>query len=268
MAAHSPAADPAAWTTVFPPPRFQALQLVQSKPDAHHSSLITVSLLFRPPDSGTPDFSLSLVVHAQAEIAARTGQPTDAAISSARHAACLTLFECVVRVSRPRADWRERVDHVAMHPIWGYAVLMAVFLGFFRLIFDVGKLGEDRILSVFDALVAVLTQHMNPQGPMFAASKGAVLEHGRSRGDCAALPAAVPGGTGDSGRHWHYALARRLSDGRGDAPRGTARHGDPSHSGGLWVQRSGGDGDKNSHHPARPLHLPRSWPCWCPAPRA
>ena len=112
---------------------------------------------------------------AQAGVATRTGLPADAAISSARHAACLTLFECVAKVARPKTDWRERVDHVAMHPIWGYAVLAAVFLGFFRLIFDVGKLGEDRILTVFDALVTLLTQHMNPQGALFAATKGAVL---------------------------------------------------------------------------------------------
>ncbi len=62
-----------------------------------------------------------------------------------------------------------------MHPVWGYAVLMGVFLGFFRLIFDVGKLGEDRILNLFDALVAALAQHMNPQGALFAGAKGAVL---------------------------------------------------------------------------------------------
>ena len=56
----------------------------------------------------------------------------------------------MARVARPRADWREQVDRLAMHPVWGYAVLAGVFLGFFRLIFDVGKLGEDRILNVFD----------------------------------------------------------------------------------------------------------------------
>ena len=112
---------------------------------------------------------------AQAEIAVRCGQPADAAISAARHAACLTLFERVARITRPKADWREQVDRVAMHPVWGYAVLMGVFLGFFRLIFDVGKLGEDRILNLFDVVVAALAQHMNPQGAMFASAKGAVL---------------------------------------------------------------------------------------------
>ena len=78
-------------------------------------------------------------------------------------------------MARPRADWREQIDRLAMHPFWGYAVLMGVFLGFFRLIFDVGKLGEDRILRLFDVLVAALAQHMNPQGPLFASAKGAVL---------------------------------------------------------------------------------------------
>jgi ferrous iron transport protein B len=178
---------------VFPPARFQALQLLQSKPRpiptaigaedsglltkdpaAHHSSLVTHHC---PDDLGlrTPDLGHAFVSHAQSEIAQHTGLPADAAISAARHAACLTLFERVAQVARPRTDWRENVDRLAMHPIWGYVVLAGVFLGFFRLIFDVGKLGEDRILKVFDLLVALLTQHMNPQSALFAGVKGAVL---------------------------------------------------------------------------------------------
>ena len=179
----------------FPPARFRALQLVQSDPShlppgmgpltfdaghrtsdstARHSPLVTRHGS-SDPGPRTPDSGLSLVEWAQAEIAVRTGQPADAAVSAARHAACLTLFERVAHVARPRADWREKVDRLAMHPVWGYAVLIGVFLGFFRLIFDVGKLGEDRILNLFDALVAALGQHMNPQGAPFAAAKGAVL---------------------------------------------------------------------------------------------
>jgi ferrous iron transport protein B len=146
--------------SVFPPTRFRALQWVQSDP--------------RQIRREQPEIA-PLVECAQAAIAVRTGQPADAAVSSARHAACLTLFESVARVARPKADWRERVDYVAMHPIWGYVVLMGVFLGFFRLIFDVGKLGEARILAVFDTIIALLTQHMNPQSALFASTKGAVL---------------------------------------------------------------------------------------------
>jgi len=186
--------------TTFPPARFRALQLVQSKPlptpkvegataaglltsdlgprtsdlFASHSPLST-SHCSSDPGFRIPDSELSFVATAQSEIAVLTGQPADAAISAARHAACLTLFESVARISKPRADWRERVDHVAMHPIWGYVVLVGVFLGFFRLIFDVGKLGEDRILRVFDMIVALLAAHMNPQSALFASTKGAVL---------------------------------------------------------------------------------------------
>jgi small GTP-binding protein len=182
----SPIANHPSPITAFPPARFRALQLVQSEPrqnpmakgaadtglwpldaSARHSSLVTSHC--------SSDPGRSFVEWAQAEITVRTGQPADAAISSARHAACLTLFERVARVAKPRADWRENVDRVAMHPVWGYAVMVGVFLGFFRLIFDVGKLGEDRILRLFDILVAALGQHMNTQGALFASTKGAVL---------------------------------------------------------------------------------------------
>ncbi|MBZ5671548.1 MAG: ferrous iron transport protein B [Acidobacteriia bacterium] len=160
---------------VFPPARFKALQWMQSDPRQ----------IRREEPTAAP-----AVEWAQAEIALRTGQPADAAISAARHAACLTLFERVARVARPRADWREQLDRLVMHPVWGYAVLLVVFLGFFRLVFDVGKLGEARILAVFDALVALLAQHMNPQGALFASVKGAVL--GTAGAVAIVLPYLVP----------------------------------------------------------------------------
>ena len=160
---------------VFPPARFQALQWVQSDPRQIRREEPAIALVLE---------------WGQAEIALRAGQPADAAISAARHAACLTLFERVARVARPRADWREQLDRLVMHPVWGYAVLLAVFLGFFRLVFDVGKLAEGRILAVFEALVALLAQHMNPQGALFAGVKGAVL--GTAGAVAIVLPYLVP----------------------------------------------------------------------------
>ena len=161
--------------TEFPPARFRALQWVQSDPRQTRREEPAIA---------------PIVERAQAEIALRTGQPADAAISAARHAACLTLFERVVRVARPRADWREQLDRVVMHRVWGYPVLLAVFLGFFRLIFDVGKLGEGRILAVFDALIAALTGHLNAQSALFAAVKGAV--QGTAGAVAIVLPYLVP----------------------------------------------------------------------------
>ncbi|MGO8734463.1 MAG: ferrous iron transport protein B [Terriglobia bacterium] len=145
----------------FPPARFEALQLAQSDPRTL-AQLSTLQVA-------------AAVSEAQGEITRLLGQPADAAISSARHAACLNLFERVARVTHPRKDWRERADRLVMHPVWGYAVLGFVFLGIFQLIFTVGKFGEDRILGVFIGLVAWMSRYMDPQSVLFAASKGALL---------------------------------------------------------------------------------------------
>src|SRR5208337_2488607 len=145
----------------FPPARFEALQLAQSNPR-------TLAQL--------PTLQVAAAVsEAQDEITRLLGQPADVAISSARHAACLNLFESVARVTHPRRDWRERVDRLVMHPVWGYAVLVLVFLGIFQLIFTVGKFGEDRILGVFSGLIAWMSRYMEPQSVPFAAAKGALL---------------------------------------------------------------------------------------------
>jgi ferrous iron transporter FeoB len=152
---------PAESVATFPPARFGALQLLQSDPQA---------LAQLPPPAVA-----AAVRQAQDEITRLLGQPADAAISSARHAACLNLFESVARVTHPRRDWREQVDRLVMHPVWGYAVLVLVFLGIFQLIFTAGKLSEDRILGVFNALLAAMTRHMDPHSLVMAASKGALL---------------------------------------------------------------------------------------------
>lgn len=144
----------------FPSLRFRALQLVQSDPQR-------VAQL----DPATAEAAES----AQRQVARHLGQPADVVISSARHAACLNLFERVARVGRPRPDWREQVDRVLMHPVWGYVFLVLIFLGFFRLVFDVGKLGEAHILAAFDGLIARLGHLLAPSSLGSAVAKGALL---------------------------------------------------------------------------------------------
>jgi len=179
MAAPTAQAEPPA---AFPPARFAALQLVQSDPGElarlrrRHRIRHRHGRDPRGPTQlpATPSVAVA-VSEAQDAITRLLGQPADAAISSARHAACLNLFERVARVTHPRRDWREQVDRLVMHPVWGYAMLVLVFLGIFQLIFNVGKFAENPILNVFNALIAWLSRYMNPQSVLFAASKGALL---------------------------------------------------------------------------------------------
>ncbi|MBZ5515273.1 MAG: ferrous iron transport protein B [Acidobacteriia bacterium] len=159
----------------FPNNRFRALQLLQSDP--HRVALL-------------PSETAVTVERARDEMWRARGQPADLVISSARHASCLNLFERVVRVSRPRGDWREQVDRWLMHPFWGYVFLALIFLGFFRLVFSLGKLGEARILTVFADLIAYVGHFLAPHGWPFAMVKGALL--GTAGAFAIVLPYLVP----------------------------------------------------------------------------
>lgn len=141
-------------------PRFHAIQLLQGDP--HCNAQLDPMIA-------------EAVENARRGILRHLGQPADMIISSARHATCLNLFESVARVARPRGDWRQQVDRVLMHPVWGYVFLAIVFLGFFRLVFDVGKLSEARVLAVFDRLIAQLSHYLWPASLGFAVAKGALL---------------------------------------------------------------------------------------------
>ncbi len=117
-------------------------------------------------------------------------QSPEDVLPSARHASCLSIFESTVRVERPHADWREHVDAVIMHKVWGYVVLFLVFTGFFHLIFDSGKLAETRILALFDRLIRLLAVSLNPHGLAFFVCQGALLGTAGAVGTV--LPYLVP----------------------------------------------------------------------------
>ncbi|MFB3922440.1 MAG: ferrous iron transport protein B [Terriglobia bacterium] len=155
--------------------KLRALQLLQSDPHG---------------DGKLEPAVAEAVESVRAGIELRTGQPADAVISSARHAACLTLFERVVRIKRPHADWREQVDRLLMHPVGGYILLGLIFLGFFRAVFDLGKLGEGHILAAFDSLIGSLGQILGPATLAFAVLKGALL--GTAGAFAIVLPYLVP----------------------------------------------------------------------------
>ncbi len=156
-------------------PRVMALELLQADPQQVESLGETTAAAVR---------------EASEDLWHRTGQHADVAISSARHAGCLDLFEHVAQVSRPHRDWREHVDRVLMHPLWGYFLLAAIFLGFFRLVFDLGQIGETHILAGFDSLIAYLGEFLTPTGLPFAVLKGALL--GTAGAFAVVLPYLVP----------------------------------------------------------------------------
>ena len=155
--------------------RVRALQLLQVDPQLVESLGESTAVAVR---------------EASEDLWRQTGQHADAAISSARHAACLDVFKHVAQVSKPRHDWREHIDRFLMHPFWGYFFLSAIFLGFFRLIFGFGQIGETHILAGFDRFIIYIGQFIDPAGLAFAVLKGALL--GTAGAFAVVLPYLVP----------------------------------------------------------------------------
>lgn len=85
------------------------------------------------------------------ELETRHGAPAYEVIAAERHHLAFKIFEESSHVKRgKRITWQERIDDVIMHPFLGYLILLAVFLGFFFIIFNVGSPLEELLLGPLD----------------------------------------------------------------------------------------------------------------------
>jgi ferrous iron transport protein B len=69
-------------------------------------------------------------------------------IAAERHHLALKILEQSSRVIRGKhLSWDKRIDEIIMHPVFGYPILLAVFLVFFFLIFKIGSPLESILLA-------------------------------------------------------------------------------------------------------------------------
>lgn len=69
-----------------------------------------------------------------------------------RHARARELAEEYITRGERRVTWRDRLDNVLLHPVWGYVVLLLVLFGFFEAVYGMGKIVEPPVLAFFNAL--------------------------------------------------------------------------------------------------------------------
>jgi ferrous iron transport protein B len=85
-------------------------------------------------------------------------EDSESLISSARHSASLNIFEQTVKVgSRKKKDFREKIDDVLMHPLFGYVSLAAILAFSFWIIFKIGNFAEPFFIDNFDNLSQIIT---------------------------------------------------------------------------------------------------------------
>ncbi|MCK5148388.1 ferrous iron transport protein B [bacterium] len=92
----------------------------------------------------------SVVVRAQKKLVKDHGKSADEVIASQRHALSMNIFEEVAKVRKPDLHWRDRVDDILMHNVWGYAFLILILAVFFNGIFKLGGWIEAPLTGFFE----------------------------------------------------------------------------------------------------------------------
>ncbi|MDD2921720.1 MAG: ferrous iron transporter B [Anaerolineales bacterium] len=69
-----------------------------------------------------------------------------------RHRRAIDLARKFVTQGERFISWRDQLDDVLLHPIWGYAVLLSILFLFFQTVYGIGQIIEPPLLRLFDAL--------------------------------------------------------------------------------------------------------------------
>ncbi len=81
------------------------------------------------------------------------GQKTEEAeVALTRHERACQMAERFVTRGERRITWRDTLDDVLLHPVWGYVILLLVLLGFFQVVYGLGSLIEKPLVAFFTML--------------------------------------------------------------------------------------------------------------------
>jgi ferrous iron transport protein B len=120
--------------------------------------IVSSKLLF---DKVLKDINPSLKMNldrVRSELETMHNAPAYEVIAAERHHLAFKIFEESSRVIRgKRISTLDRVDDIIMHPFLGYLILLAVFLGFFFVIFNIGSPLEELLLGPLDSFRAFLS---------------------------------------------------------------------------------------------------------------
>jgi len=106
---------------------------------------------------------LHLVKNHQKILSQTHGRPPELVISSERHALAVNLFEQVAQVTpSTKPGWRDRLDRIATHKIWGYVVLVLILGLFFQAVFTLGQHAENFLMHYFELAQDLARDRLGP----------------------------------------------------------------------------------------------------------
>ena len=86
---------------------------------------------------------------------AEPGRPNTGVPQAAeeRHMLAVDLSQKFVTRGERRVIWRDQLDNILLHPVWGYVIMLAVLYLFFQVVYGIGKITEPPLLALFDWLM-------------------------------------------------------------------------------------------------------------------
>ena len=109
---------------------------------------------------------------------------------SIRHEQAALLAGEFVKQGERRMTWRDRIDDLMLHPIWGYPAMAAILYLFFQTVYEIGSAIEGPILNAFTGWSDQLVGMVGSQSIWGELVFG--LLQGISGGLAIALPYLVP----------------------------------------------------------------------------
>lgn len=107
-----------------------------------------------------------------------------------RHHKAEELVREYVQQQERRVTFREKLDDVLLHPVWGYVAMILILYVFFQGVFQIGSLIETPVLAFFDRLNHMMLAAIGAQTLWAQLLSG--LVQGISGGLAIALPYLVP----------------------------------------------------------------------------
>jgi small GTP-binding protein len=107
-----------------------------------------------------------------------------------RHVWAGELAEVVVSQGERRVNWRDRLDDILLHPVWGFVALVGILFIFFQLVYGFGKFIEAPVLDIFNRISSRVIDMLGASSLWSEISVG--LIQGVSGGVAIVLPYLIP----------------------------------------------------------------------------
>jgi ferrous iron transport protein B len=107
-----------------------------------------------------------------------------------RHQLAGDIANTIVSQGLRRVSWRDQLDDILLHPVWGFLALVVILFIFFQIVYGFGKLIEAPVLAIFNAFSSQMASFFGTSSLLGELTVG--LIQGVAGGIAIVLPYLIP----------------------------------------------------------------------------